>query len=503
MDHRQFSAIRGLPFLLSSHVLTNFVLIGLKRSVRAHGDPNFQRIQDITRNSPYFLQGNTAIELEFKRLMKENITFVGDWTDDLIDSSVQRMYSKCKPAQEASNEYVDACRKQFMRDGINFVVANSEDCHVNSASRADPVRTNNRQLINKLNTKLREPPRLIFFCGALFEVTVNVKGERGYSQSQLLIMLDVPSQIIVESWGPITLLAAPSGITHLDTSDGTPSKEELIEAGWKVVKINCAPDRSSRKVTSGCLIESRKQYSLKHVGAGTINKQTGNTITGKVAIEISRNCQPWDKAQVVVMLSRTCRACDTIIVGDIIYAINRIWEVITIGNQWTNYIDRLLDRLSINGSDQARINATVNYADNYPYRTCDIFIPTDCTGYIYILVSVRDVGRTYIGECLNLSRRFNQHNSVGGGSHGTADSMYQPYFLAGCICGMGHLSQLQRESLEGKWKRYVTSVINQGNHDLSSRVRKGEEVVEEYNENRIEEERITFVITMRSCNPPE
>ena len=81
--------------------------------------------------------------------------------------------------------------------------------------------------------------------------------------------------------------------------------------------------------------------------------------------------------------------------------------------------------------------------------------------------------------------------------------MYQPYFLAGYICGMGHLSQLQRESLEGKWKRYVTSVINQGNHDLSSRVRKGEEVVEEYNENRIEEERITFVITMRSCNPPE
>ena len=49
----------------------------------------------------------------------------------------------------------------------------------------------------------------------------------------------------------------------------------------------------------------------------------------------------------------------------------------------------------------------------------------------------------------------------------------------------------------------MTSVINQGNHDLSSRVRKGEEVVEEYNENRIEEERITFVITMRSCNPPE
>ncbi len=69
-------------------------------------------------------------------------------------------------------------------------------------------------------------------------------------------------------------------------------------------------------------------------------------------------------------------------------------------------------------------------------------------------------GTEGVGECQNLSRRFTQHNSVGGGSHGTADPMYQPYFLAGYIYGMGHLSQLQRESLEGKWKRYVISLIN-------------------------------------------
>ena len=68
MDHRQFSAINGLPFLLSSHVLTNLVLIGLKHSVRAHGDPAFQRLQDITRMSlPIAGQQGSRIGVQAKR----------------------------------------------------------------------------------------------------------------------------------------------------------------------------------------------------------------------------------------------------------------------------------------------------------------------------------------------------------------------------------------------------------------------------------------------------
>ena len=39
------------------------------------------------------------------------------------------------------------------------------------------------------------------------------------------------------------------------------------------------------------------------------------TNVGKVAIEVSRHCKPWDKAQIVVMLSRTRMACGTIIIS--------------------------------------------------------------------------------------------------------------------------------------------------------------------------------------------
>jgi len=41
-DHAQIGAIQGLPFLLSSHLQTDFTLIMLKHSVRAANDKDLQ-----------------------------------------------------------------------------------------------------------------------------------------------------------------------------------------------------------------------------------------------------------------------------------------------------------------------------------------------------------------------------------------------------------------------------------------------------------------------------
>jgi predicted GIY-YIG superfamily endonuclease len=438
--------------------------------------------------SPYLLQGNKDLELEFKQNAGNNLTFVDNWESDIIDVTVQRIYSKRKPAHEASIEYVEACRRQFQRDGTNHIVRHSEDTQIAIGSLTDPTGTTNLSLINKLNTKVKEASKLVFFHGAMFEATINVKGKHSFSQSQPLIMLEVSTKNTISAWGPIKLLAAPSGVTHFDISNGIPTEEHLLANNWKKVTINPALDRASRRVTVGSLMGMRKQYSLKHVGAGTINQQTGNTITGKAATEVSKDGKQWIKAQIVVMLSRTTRAKDTIIVGDKEYALNCMWDVITIGDQWTNYIDKLLDRLCINGSDSHtnQINRTINYANDYPYRTCDILIPRDNSGYVYMLVSVKNVHRDYIGQCVNLSKRFYKHNSTGGGSKGTADPRYQPYFLAGYICGMGHLTKAERETLERRWQRYEGMEINQYQSDMFFRLAQGQRVVEEYNTDRRE-----------------
>jgi len=41
-DHRQLECIGGLPFLLSSHILTDFTLVKLEQSVRAAKDKKLQ-----------------------------------------------------------------------------------------------------------------------------------------------------------------------------------------------------------------------------------------------------------------------------------------------------------------------------------------------------------------------------------------------------------------------------------------------------------------------------
>ena len=47
MDHTQLQPVQGRPFLLSSNTISCFNMVKLKTSVRAAGDPSFQRIQEI------------------------------------------------------------------------------------------------------------------------------------------------------------------------------------------------------------------------------------------------------------------------------------------------------------------------------------------------------------------------------------------------------------------------------------------------------------------------
>ena len=125
-------------------------------------------------------------------------------------------------------------------------------------------------------------------------------------------MIDVPSEEDVRNRCPIQLFTAPSHVIYLNVSKGVPPKEALIDSGWTCITVSHG---SERTVTAGSKVGCRHQYSLKHIGTSTINKQLGQTIKGKCALECSEESAPFCKEQVVVGLSRTCSAKDTIIVG--------------------------------------------------------------------------------------------------------------------------------------------------------------------------------------------
>ena len=150
-------------------------------------------------------------------------------------------------------------------------------------------------------------------------------------------------------------------------------------------------------------------------------------------------------------------------------------------NQWTEHEEQLIARLLVNPPRLMQPARKIDYAATYPFRTCDIPLPSDDTGFVYMIVSVRDVTRTYVGETKNIDTRFKQHNS-GYGAVGTADPMYRPYCMAGYICGMSHVTPSGRMALERRWKQCIEANSIRGDNDIMSRLQQGKRVAQEYNE---------------------
>jgi hypothetical protein len=282
------------------------------------------------------------------------------------------MYARRKPAQEASEEYVNACQRQFDNLGTQYCICHSVDSQGPvglwaERSQAMP----NSPIVRYLNGKLREPQKLIMFVGAKFEAMVNGKG---FNQSQLLVMCEIPNWDTIQGKLQIELFAAPLGLSHFDTRNGHIDQGDMIATGWKPVKVGITPELN---LTSHGVISNRRQYSLRHV-----NKQTGNTIDGRCAIEMSKSCSPWGKDQIVVVLSRTHTARDTIIVGNKEFALNRMWDLITFGTQWTRYIEQHLERMSVGGTASSTSGVVLDILEVYPYRISVISLPDDESGFV-------------------------------------------------------------------------------------------------------------------------
>ena len=95
------------------------------------------------------------------------------------------------------------------------------------------------------------------------------------------------------------------------------------------------------------------RYLLKHIGAITINKVQGTTLPLGIAVEISQEYSPWEAGHIVVGLSRSTTMNKTIMVGDRTFTINKMWELITMFDQWTQYTQHVLDIISASREENA------------------------------------------------------------------------------------------------------------------------------------------------------
>ena len=80
---------------------------------------------------------------------------------------------------------------------------------------------------------MKEPRSLLFFPGAKYEITYNKEGE--FSQSQMALLIEVPSQKDLDLWRKIKVLTAPPGVRDIDYDPKNcieHSKEIDFEEGW-------------------------------------------------------------------------------------------------------------------------------------------------------------------------------------------------------------------------------------------------------------------------------
>ena len=459
MDYKQLPPIKGKPFLTSPHVLTCFEAILLENSVRAKNDRKFCELQKIARMSPTQYIQKPELLNKFKKLLKETCTFVSTWDSDIITPDVHRIYGKKYPAKEASKEYILQVKNHLSPN--EYVESESEDFQLthNSHEEWQLASATTRKY---LDHHIKEPRCLLFFKGAKYVFTYNNEGK--FSQSQLCLLFDVPSSDCVNNFKKIPILVAPPGIKHVNY-DPQKTENQYLDEGWRKVLVGPSPT-ITHSVQSNMKAQ-RKQYGLRPHVTSTVHASMGDTLH-KVATEISSengNYKLWDKAQVIVLLSRTKSGKDLIFVGNQNDTIQALCTLIQISSQWTEYMEAVLSMIGINTIDCIPSMKYFDYS-KYPFRMKDISLPICRTGYVYMLLSTKDHSKNYIGQTLALGERLNQHNS-GYGAKYTTDVRYRPWFLFAFVCGFDSKKSLMM-NFESRWQLKRNEMIQAGSRDPKS-----------------------------------
>ena len=188
----------------------------------------------------------------------------------------------------------------------------------------------------------------------------------------------------------------------------------------------------------------------------------------------------WDKGQVVVILSRTKRASDTVFVGNKIDTLKALKAVLMKKTHWSDYIEKMLELVTINrsNSDVNTRGEGVMNQNQFPFRICDITLPQCRTGFVYFMASIKQPSFTYIGTTVCLRERLLQHNS-GYGSSSTTPEYLRPYAMMGYICGFDGRNVELRYHIERQWKMKRNRLMRIGNNDLKDLVMVAQTIIQE------------------------
>ena len=306
-DHMQIECINGLPFLLSTHLLTDFTIVRLEHSVRAANDEKLmvsascnrevffvisftnealfsflQRLQSITRMSPITLRSDTA---EIKDINKNGEIFK-EWIElfcDIIkvvpsfkevDPNYVQIFHRKRSAMDAIKMWTDHTKEYLEKytDVKPLICVAKDKMKYEGTSQDWNNADKMEEVVNMLDSssKVKEPKCLMLFPGCLYEVTRNNKNAN-YFNSQIVILLDVPSKEHIDGLRPLTMYACPCGkkAPSKHFFSHVPSEDEVVnDWGWYKVRLHPVKENF---VTVNNVVATRIQYAMNHLGASTVS----------------------------------------------------------------------------------------------------------------------------------------------------------------------------------------------------------------------------------------
>ena len=424
LDQVQLRPIRGLPFLLSPFILTTFSLGKLQHYVRCSTCSILKEINEIAR---FFTSDQTEWDEKLRRLrhlLERYASSVPNWEDPLITDGVLRVFPHRNQKDKAVREFMSNKRKNLKSVGGKYVTSHARDVMIAVESHGEPVEAS-KPVTHYLNRKCSEPGVIDLYKGGIYQFTYNHPGR--FNATQIGVIVDEPDPNDVKSFKDIKIMVAPAGVKTVDVSNM--SKEAMFERGWKETFVGTAPEYT-RTVWSQGVKAKRKQYALVLNIASTIHSAIGHTVDG-IATDLTESSL-WERAMVVVLLSRVTTVSQIIFVGDKSKNIDIIIDGLRKRNQYDEYMNHVVDVLHRATDD--RIESIPFRVSVHPFRPKDIPLPTDTSGVVYMLTSAKNYHTVYVGFTQDMPRRLKQHNA-GYGAIQSCDPLKRPWVLIGYIAG--------------------------------------------------------------------
>jgi predicted GIY-YIG superfamily endonuclease len=440
MDALQLKPVDGRPPLLSPQVTTCFDFLPLDHSVRAAQCPALQRLIQICRLSPKEL--TDKIRREFVKLITTKCTFVPNWDDPQLRPDMLRMFATHNARRDAESRLMQGIRTRY---GGQLVEAVSVDREASIEGSWVPASSTTSSVLTR---KLKTPPNLFFYPGAVYEITYNKTNH--FAQSQLAVLADVPTQEQVDSFEPVEVYVAPEGTKTI--SSGLKTEQDFLNAGFRREKMGLAP--SHVQYIGLGFQAKREQYGLRPRIAATIHAGMGQDLTAIITkVDGEKKYKLFQREQVVVLLSRTHFAADIYFVGEPVETARLLWEALQIRAVYDSYLDYLMKQLTGRGGSGHYENV-IDRPLYHPFRPIDTGLPQDESGFVYILASLNPhyIGQaTYIGQTHNLVKRYKKHLD-GSATEQTADPAMRPWTLLAYVSGFEYCSKSARMQFESLWQ---------------------------------------------------